>query len=61
MEIITSEFELAAVGGGYAPSDKIKCKVGSSGVNCEGSLSDFIGTLTQFGAWLGCSIYDWTH
>lgn len=61
MEIITNEFELAAVGGGLAPANRIKCTIGTSGANCTGSLRDFIDLLNDFGARLGCDIYDWTH
>jgi len=61
METITSDLELAAISGGKANVNNIKCTVGTSGANCTGSLSDFVGALNDFGAWLGCSIYDWTH
>jgi hypothetical protein len=66
MEIITSVEELAAVGGGRVnaaapPASRIQCTVGSSGVSCTGSLSDFIGALNDLGSAIGIGIYDWLH
>lgn len=61
MEIITSEYELAAVGGGARSADRIQCMVSSRGFSCTGSLSDFVGALNDFGSWLGGAVYDALH
>lgn len=64
--------QVAYVSGGLIKgpdwADHITCTVGTDGVNCTGSLSDFgsmLGAcgdlLHDTGEWWGGHIYDWTH
>lgn len=62
MQMLTLQ-QAADVSGG-----EISCTVGTGGVNCTATLSDwgqaaegFAGLLHDTGEWWGIHIYNWTH
>jgi hypothetical protein len=61
VEIINNAEELMAVGGGKLYASRIQCTVGTGGVSCTGSLSDFVGALNELGSAIGIGLYDWLH
>ena len=62
VEIINNAEELMAVGGGKgSAASRINCTVGTGGVSCTGSLSDFVGALNELGGKIGIGLYDLLH